>query len=73
MADIIQTENPPHIIEAPAPTAMPMLAAAGITLAFAGLVTSFLVTVVGLVLAVVGFTGWFREVLPREHREKITG
>jgi hypothetical protein len=50
---------------------MPMLAAAGITLAFAGLVTSFLVTVIGLVLAAIGFVGWFREVLPREHREKI--
>ncbi len=24
-------------------------------------------------MALVGFTGWFREVLPREHREKITG
>jgi hypothetical protein len=59
------------MIESPAPTAMPMLAAAGITLAFTGLVTSFIVTAVGLVLAVVGFTGWLREVLPREHREKI--
>jgi hypothetical protein len=50
---------------------MPMLAAAGITLAFTGLVTSFVVTAVGLVLAAVGFVGWFREVLPREHREAI--
>lgn len=72
MADASKSENPLRIIEAPASTPMPMLAAAGITLAFAGLVTSFLVTAVGLVLAVVGFTGWFREVLPREHREKIT-
>jgi hypothetical protein len=72
LADVSKSENPSRIIEAPASTPMPMLAAAGITLAFAGLVTSFLVTAVGLVLAVVGFTGWFREVLPREHREKIT-
>src|ERR1700683_1794890 len=50
---------------------MPLLAAAGITLAFAGLVTSFLVTAIGLVLATTGFVGWFREVLPREHRAWI--
>jgi hypothetical protein len=71
LAESSNPESPKQMIESPAPTAMPMLAAAGITLAFAGLVTSSLVTVVGLALAVVGFTGWFREVLPREHREKI--
>ncbi|MGA2410656.1 MAG: hypothetical protein ABSG46_09750, partial [Candidatus Binataceae bacterium] len=56
-------------IAAPAPTAAPMLAAAGIALAFTGLVTSLIVTAVGVVLAFTGFAGWFREVLPREHRE----
>lgn len=71
MAESSNTESPKRMIESPAPTAMPMLAAAGITLAFTGLVTSLLVTAVGLVLAVVGFTGWFREVLPHEHREEI--
>src|SRR5277367_6268566 len=30
-----------------------------------------MVTAVGLVLAISGFVGWFREVLPREHREAI--
>ena len=30
-----------------------------------------MVTAVGLVLAVSGFVGWFREVLPREHRESV--
>jgi hypothetical protein len=50
---------------------MPMLAAAGVTLAFTGLVTSFIVTAIGLVLAITGFVGWFREVLPREHRETV--
>jgi hypothetical protein len=58
-------------VESPAPTGMPMLAAAGITLAFTGLVTSFVVTAIGVVLAITGFVGWFREVLPREHREPI--
>jgi len=71
VADVFNSESPERRIESPAPTAMPMLAAAGITLAFTGLVTSFAVTVIGLVLATVGFVGWFREVLPREHREEI--
>jgi hypothetical protein len=71
LADVSNSDNPPRTIEAPAPTGMPLLAAAGITLAFAGLVTSFVVTIVGLVLAAAGFVGWFREVLPREHREKV--
>jgi len=48
-----------------------MLAAAGITLAFTGLITSFIVTAIGLVLAITGFVGWFREVLPHEHRETV--
>jgi hypothetical protein len=50
---------------------MPLLAAAGIALAFAGLVTSLIVTIVGVILAATGFTGWFREVLPLEHRSDV--
>jgi hypothetical protein len=72
LAESSKTESPKQMIDSPAPTAMPMLAAAGITLAFTGLVTSFVLTAIGLLLAAVGFTGWFSEVLPREHREKIT-
>jgi len=71
LAESSKSESPKQMIESPAPTAMPMLAAAGITLAFTGLVTSFVVTAIGLVLATTGFVGWFREVLPREHRAKI--
>jgi hypothetical protein len=71
MADVSNSQGSERRIESPAPTGMPMLAAAGITLAFTGLVTSFVVTGIGLVLAVTGFVGWFREVLPREHREEI--
>jgi len=59
------------VVTAPAPTGMPLLAAAGIALALMGLVTSLVVTIIGVVLAAVGFTGWFREVLPHEHREEI--
>jgi hypothetical protein len=71
VAEIFDSKGFQPTIESPAPTGMPMLAAAGITLAFTGLVTSFVVTVIGLVLATTGFVGWFREVLPREHRAKI--
>ena len=58
-------------LELPAPTAWPMVAALGITLGFAGLVTHVLVTVVGVVLTLAGVVGWFREVLPVEHLERV--
>jgi hypothetical protein len=58
-------------IELPAPTQWPMIAALGITLGFAGLVTHVLVSVVGVVMVVVGAVGWWREVLPVEHVERI--
>ena len=71
MAEEFDSKDFQPTIESPAPTGMPLLAAAGITFAFAGLVTSFVVTAIGLVLATAGFVGWFREVLPRERRAKI--
>src|SRR5215510_12266919 len=54
-------------IELPAPTAWPIVLAAGVTLMFAGLLTAASVSVLGAVLAVAGSVGWFREVLPRPH------
>jgi hypothetical protein len=71
MSDASNSPNPRPVVASPAPTGMPLLAAAGIALAFTGLVTSLIVTVIGVILAAVGFTGWFREVLPREHREDV--
>ena len=58
-------------IELPAPTPAPMIMALGVALGFGGLVMHPLVTVVGVVLAVVGAVGWFREVLPVEHVERV--
>jgi hypothetical protein len=58
-------------IALPAPTAWPMIAALGITLGFAGLVTNWMVSTVGVALTVAGAVGWFREVLPREHHERV--
>jgi len=53
-------------IEMPAPTAWPLVLAAGFTLMFAGLLTDVSMSVLGTVLAFAGCVGWFREVLPRE-------
>ena len=59
-------------LELPAPTAWPMVLAAGVALMFAGLVTSVAVSLLGVVLAVAGSVGWFREVLPHPHEQVVT-
>src|SRR5882672_6248986 len=61
----------PRELEVPASTAWPMIMALGLMLAFAGLVTSVVTSAVGVVLFFAGAVGWFREVLPYEHREAI--
>lgn len=58
-------------IEAPAPTAWPIVLAFGFTLVFAGLLTSVSVTVLGAVLTAAGCVGWFREVFPHEHEVAV--
>ena len=58
-------------IDVPAPTAWPMIAAFGITLAGAGLVTNAFVSVVGVIAMLAGAVGWFRDVLPVEDREAV--
>jgi hypothetical protein len=64
-------ENTDNVIEVPASTPWPMLFAIGLTLSFAGLVTAMTVSLVGFVLTIAGAVGWFREVLPVEHREMV--
>jgi hypothetical protein len=59
-------------IETPAPTAWPVVLAAGFTLMFAGLLTNVSLSVLGAVLAVAGSVGWFREVFPHEHEASVT-
>jgi hypothetical protein len=58
-------------IEVPAPTTWPLVLATGFTLIFAGLLLSASVTALGAVLALAGCVGWFREVFPRDHEEKV--
>ena len=58
-------------IEAPAPTAWPIVLAFGVALLFAGLVTSVSVSILGAILAFSGCVGWFRDVLPHEKHESL--
>jgi hypothetical protein len=58
-------------IEMPAPTAWPIVLAAGFTLMFAGLLTDVSMSVLGTVLAAAGSIGWFRDVLPREREVAV--
>lgn len=55
----------------PAPTAWPILLAAGLTLILAALVTNIGIGFLGMLLAVFSAVGWFREVLPLERHEHI--
>jgi hypothetical protein len=64
-------QKAPHEIELPAPTAWPLVLAFGFTLVFAGLLTCVSVSVLGAVLAIAGCAGWFLEVFPHEHEEKV--
>jgi hypothetical protein len=66
-----QRSQSQHEIELPAPTAWPIVLAFGCTLMFAGLLTSASVSALGLVLSVAGCIGWFRELFPHEHEERV--
>ncbi|HEY6421130.1 MAG TPA: hypothetical protein VIX59_19205 [Candidatus Binataceae bacterium] len=70
-ANMPETPETAQMIEVPAPTAWPMLAALGLTLAFGGLVTSPSVSVVGIVMFIAGMVGWFGAVMPVEEREAV--
>jgi len=61
----------PATLAVPAPTALPMVLACGVTLLFAGLVTSASISVLGAVLVIAGSVGWFRDVLPEEDCESV--
>jgi hypothetical protein len=66
-----ESRETPREIEVPAPTAWPFVLAFGCSLLFAGLVTSASVSWLGAVLALAGSIGWFRDVLPHEHEERV--
>ena len=58
-------------MELPAPTAAPLFFALGLVFIMASLVTNEIFAFVGAVTAVWGALGWWREMLPVEHKEAV--
>ena len=65
------TSHAPREIEVPESTVWPLVVALGFTLICAGVLTSVSVSLLGVVLAIAGCSGWFRQVLPREHEVTV--
>jgi hypothetical protein len=61
----------PEIIELPAPTTWPMIAALGVTLMAGGLVTHAVASAVGVLLAMIGAVGWWKDVFPQQRLEYV--
>jgi hypothetical protein len=61
-----------NLVEVPASTGWPLVAAFGLTLVFAGLLTHVMVSTLGAVTLCMGLVGWFRQVLPCEVHESLT-
>jgi hypothetical protein len=59
------------VIQLPASTGWPLVAAFGFTLVFAGLLTHVMISSLGVVTLCAGLIGWFREVLPREAHDSV--
>ena len=64
-------EEEKEAIELPAPTGAPLFFAVGLAFLGASLVTNVIFAYVGLITAVLGAIGWWREMLPREHKESV--
>jgi hypothetical protein len=60
-----------HVVQVPASTGWPFVAAFGLTLVFAGLLTHVMVSSLGAATLCAGLIGWFREVLPREVHDSV--
>ena len=65
----LRTEG--KVIEVPASTGWPLVAAFGFTLVLAGLLTHVMVSVLGAATLCMGLAGWFRQVLPDEVHESL--
>jgi len=64
-------QAPAKVIQVPASTGWPLVAAFGFTLVFAGLLTHVMVSSLGAVLLCSGLIGWFGQVLPREVHDSV--
>ncbi len=58
-------------VELPAPTVWPIVFALGVALGFAGLLSSAYVSIAGGALLLAGAIGWWMQVLPAEHHERV--
>jgi hypothetical protein len=67
-----EQEVPEKVIQVPASTGWPLIAAFGFTLMLAGLVTHVLVSILGAITLAMGLVGWFRLVLPHEAQQPVT-
>jgi hypothetical protein len=65
------SETAGKVIQVPASTGWPLVAAFGFTLVFAGLLTHVMVSSLGAVLLCAGLIGWFGQVLPREAHDSV--
>ena len=61
-----------NVIQVPASSGWPVVAAFGFTLVFAGLLTHVMISILGALGLCAGLVGWFREVLPHEAHEPVT-
>jgi hypothetical protein len=59
------------LIQVPASTGWPLVAAFGFTLVFAGLLTHVMISILGAVTLCGGLAGWFRQVLPEEVHDAV--
>ena len=64
-------ETEVNVIQVPASTGWPLVAAFGLTLVFAGLLTHVMVSILGAVTLCMGLVGWFGQVLPHEAHESV--
>jgi hypothetical protein len=64
-------ESAGGVIQVPASTGWPLVAAFGLTLIFAGLLTHVMVSTLGAITLCAGLVGWFREVLPHEVHDSL--
>jgi hypothetical protein len=68
-----QPQPPGEAVHLPGPSYLPVLTAAGVTLAIVGIVITWVLVVIGAVIALVAVLRWVREVreeiseLPLEH------
>jgi hypothetical protein len=64
-------ETTGNLIQVPASTGWPLVAAFGLTFVFAGLLTHIMVSTLGAVTLFMGLVGWFRQVLPHEVHQSL--